>query len=93
MIKSFKLKITEHPDKLLINAKQLASINGYQLQGDSHKGMLKGSGTEAQYIVHGDVLTVTILRKPMLLSWKQMEKTVRDIMTISVQNNNDFPTK
>jgi len=89
MIKSFKLKITEHPDKLLVNAKQMAAENRFQLQGDTHKGMIKGSGLQAQYLVHGDVLTVTILRKPMMLSWEQMEKTVRGIMTGSVQNNND----
>jgi len=52
--------------------------------GDTEKGLIKGLGIEAHYLLQADVLTVKILRKPLLLSWAKLEQKVRTLVNINI---------
>ncbi|MCX7102817.1 MAG: hypothetical protein NTX38_15380 [Methylobacter sp.] len=81
MKKSFSVKFAGHPDTLISKARQAAEKNGLKFTGDSENGLLKGLGIEANYQVKEDVLTVNILRKPLLLSWRIVEQKIRALVS------------
>ncbi len=80
MKKSIKVKIVDQPDELIIKAKQAAEQHGLRFTGDTEKGFIKGFGIHAHYLLQEDILTVKILRKPLLLSWTQVEQKVRALV-------------
>jgi hypothetical protein len=83
MRKSIQVKIIVHPDELIVKAKQAAEKHGLRFTGDSEKGLIKGFGIEAHYLLQKDVLTVKVLRKPLLLSWTKLEQKVRALVNIN----------
>ncbi len=83
MKKSIQVKIIAHPDELVIKAKQAAQKHGLQFTGDTEKGLIKGSGIEALYLLQDDMLTVKVLRKPLMLSWAKLEQKVRTLVNIN----------
>ena len=83
MKKSIKVKIVAHPDELITKAKQAAEKHGLRFTGDTEKGLIKGFGIEAHYLLQEDVLTVKVLRKPLLLSWAKLEQKVRALVNIN----------
>ncbi|MDP2903452.1 MAG: hypothetical protein Q8N96_10150 [Methylovulum sp.] len=80
MRKSIKLKIDHAPNELIIKAKQAAEKHGLLFTGDAKKGLIKGFGIEAHYLLQEDMLTVNILRKPLLVSWALVEQKVRALV-------------
>lgn len=83
MKKSIQVKIVVHPDELIIKAKQAAEKHGLRFTGDTEKGLIKGFGIEAHYLLQEGVLTVKVLRKPLLLSWAKLEQKVRTLVNIN----------
>ena len=83
MKKSIKVKIIDHPEELITKAKHAAEKHGLLFIGDTEKGLIKGFGIEAHYLLQEDVLTVKILRKPLLLSWAKVEQKVRTLVNIN----------
>jgi hypothetical protein len=83
MKKSIKVKIVVHPDELITKAKHAAEKHGLRFVGDTEKGLIKGIGIEAHYLLREDELTVNILRKPLLLSWAKMEQKLRALVNVS----------
>ena len=82
MKKSIKVKIVDHPDELITKTKHAVEKHGLRLTGDAEKGLIKGFGIEAHYLLE-DILTVNILRKPLLLSWSKLEQKVRALVNIN----------
>lgn len=83
MKKSIKVRIDDHPDELIIKARHAAEKHGLRLTGDTEKGLIKGLGIEAHYLLQEDMLTVKILRKPLLLPWALLEQKLRTMVSIS----------
>lgn len=83
MKKSIKVKIAGHPNELIAKAKQTAEKHGLRFAGDTDKGLIKGFGIEAHYLLQEDMLTIHILRKPMLLSWAKVEQQVRALVGVN----------
>jgi hypothetical protein len=54
-----------------------------RLTGDTEKGLIKGLGIEAHYLLQEDLLTVKILRKPLLLPWSMLEQKLRTLVSIN----------
>ncbi len=86
MKKSISIKIIGHPDALITKARQAAEKHGLRFTGDSKNGEIRGLGIEAHYLVQQDMLMINILRKPLLLSWRIVEKKVRALVQKN-QNN------
>lgn len=89
MKRSIKVKIDGHPNELITKARQAAEKNGLRFIGDTDKGLIKGFGVEAHYLLQEDMLTVNILRKPLLLSWTKVEQQVRSLVGIKDNSNNN----
>jgi hypothetical protein len=83
MKKSISVKIVGHPDMLISRARQAAEKHGLRFTGDSENGEIKGLGIEAYYLVREDMLTINILRKPFLLSWRIVEQKVRALVHVN----------
>ncbi len=83
MKKSIKVKIVDHPDELITKAKHAAEKHGLRFTGDTEKGLIKGLGIEAHYLLQEDILTIKILHKPLLLSWAKLEQKVRTLVNIN----------
>lgn len=80
--RSIQVKVTKHPDELIAKVKEMAERYGVQFLGDSGKGLIKGYGIEADYLLREDILTITVFRKPLLLSWTKVENKVRKIVAM-----------
>jgi len=83
MKKSIQVKIVAHPDELIIKVRQAAEKHGLRFTGNTEKGLIKGLGIEAHYQLQEDVLTIKVLRKPLLLSWAKLEQKVRTLVNIN----------
>jgi hypothetical protein len=83
MKKSIRVRVVGHPDELITKAKQAAEKHGLRFTGDAAKGLIKGFGIEAHYLLQEDMLTVKILRKPLLLSWAKLEQKVRALVNFN----------
>lgn len=81
--KTIDIKITDHPDELITKVKQAVEKNGLRFKGDTEKGLIKGFGIHINYLLKEDILTIKFLRKPLLLSWSQVELKVRELVSIS----------
>lgn len=83
MPKSIQVKIIDHPDELLTKAKEIAEEYGLQFLGDAERGLIKGFGIEADYMLQEDLLTVTVFRKPLLIPWTKVEQKVRTLVNMN----------
>jgi hypothetical protein len=83
MKKSIQVKIVAHPDELILKARQAVEKHGLRFTGTTEKGLIKGLGIEAHYQLQEDVLTIKVLRKPLLLSWAKLEQKVRTLFNIN----------
>lgn len=83
MKKSIKVKIIGHPNELIIKARHAAEKHGLRLTGDTEKGLIKGLGIEAYYLLQEDELTVKVFRKPLMLSWAKLEQKLKALVNIN----------
>ena len=78
MTKKFSIQLNRDPLEVFANFKAAAEKNGVGLSGDHRLGQFKGKGIEGRYDIIGDVLNITIVKKPMLLGWAIVESKVRE---------------
>ncbi len=78
MTKKFSVQLTHDAHEVVAKFKNVAAKNGVHLSGDHRLGQFSGKGIEGQYDIHGDVLTLTILKKPLLIGWPMIEAKLRD---------------
>lgn len=79
MTKKLSIKLTREPQEVFANLKTAASQNGVNLDGDHRLGHFSGKGIEGSYAISGDVLNITIMKKPMLIGWSLIESKVRQL--------------
>jgi hypothetical protein len=80
MTKKFSIKLNQDPQEVFLKFKTAAAKNGVGLEGDRRLGHFSGKGIEGSYDISGDVLNITLEKKPMLLSWSTLEAKVRDFL-------------
>jgi hypothetical protein len=68
MAASFTLSFQGDPVQLVNRAKQIASQNHVQFDGDEHSGTFSGDGVTGTYTVAGHTVTITINRKPFYVT-------------------------
>ncbi len=78
MTHKFDVKLNRDAHDVVAKFKTVAEKNGVHMSGDHQHGKFIGMGIEGRYQIEGDVLTLTILKKPMLISWSLMEAKVRE---------------
>ena len=79
-MKTFSIKLTRNPQEVVAKFKAAAEKNNFRFNGDDHRGVFNGMGIEGRYDIEGDILAVTIEKKPMLLGWSMIEGKVRQFI-------------
>ncbi len=77
-MKKFSIKLAQDPHEVFAKFKATAEKNGVGLKGDHQLGHFSGKGIEGHYELGGDVLNITIVKKPFLFGWPMIETKVRD---------------
>ena len=78
---SFTIKVNANISTLLDQVKDaITAADGY-FSGDAFNGDFSVSGVVGSYHVHGDVVTVNILKKPLLVPHVLIERKVRSYFT------------
>lgn len=86
MIFSFKVNSPGDIIATLENLqKKLAQHKG-KFNGDEKGGFISSNGIDGQYIVKENTIEITVLKKPLLIPNKVIEKEIKKIFTeVSVQ--------
>lgn len=76
MAKSFTVIIREDPEELLERVRRKASKGGVNFWGDSVRGGFSGK-VSGSYSISGNQLTITITKKPFIVSWGFVKSEIR----------------
>ncbi len=73
------VELKEDTKEFLDKLCKWATDNSIEFQGDTEKGYAKGWGFHAEYIVDGDQYTLTVKKKPLLVTWSMVEDGLKKI--------------
>jgi hypothetical protein len=73
MSKSFEVKLNRAAEEIIGKAHVAAQHYGIDFAGDGQNGRFAGHGIEGSYTIDGEVLSLQIKRKPMLIPWSMIE--------------------
>jgi len=72
-----KIRKPQNLQALYVRAKNDAAKRGIKCTGDMHKGHGMGFGFEGRYTVGVDSITITVLKKPLLVSKSRIESVIK----------------
>lgn len=78
MAHSFNVTLSDEPASVLEKVRKLLTENGGQFNGDSSSGSFAGSGVKGEYHISGQIVTITITKKPLLAAMSLVESKVRE---------------
>ena len=81
MSRRIEIPLHEDGSQLLERVRETAWKYGAQVVGNGERGEFVGKGIHGAYAIDGGRLAITISKKPMLLPWSMIEKTVRNFFT------------
>jgi hypothetical protein len=81
MSRQFTIQLHQDAAAYIDRAMQVADKNGVHLAGDYNRGKFSGNGLVGHYSVINQVMTVTILRKPILAPWSIVERKLYEFFT------------
>lgn len=76
MSRTFEIQVKEHPEILVSKVRALALANSIHFIADEVQGRFSGKGLEGVYQFNGDILIVTVVKKPPFVTWKMVEKVL-----------------
>lgn len=77
MAKTFDVPFSGDPVSLLQRARDVATLAGANLTGDTSHGNFSGKGVEGHYDVSGQTVHVTIDKKPLIVPDSVVEERLR----------------
>ncbi|TSA05626.1 MAG: hypothetical protein D4R76_00420 [Methylococcus sp.] len=81
MSKVFTIQLTAPPEAVIAAAKIAAQKNGVALEGDATQGQFDGHGIKGTYDILDQTLSVSIAKKPLVMPWGMIEKTLTNFFT------------
>lgn len=78
MLREIKINVKQDPAKLYQNIKSQFLRNGMIFDGNEHSGKFSGSGVEGDYTIVDKLLTIRILKKPMLIPIGVVENKIKE---------------
>lgn len=78
MAHSFNITLSEEPASVVEKVRKLVTENGGQFSGDSSSGSFAGSGVKGAYHISGQIVTITITKKPLLAPMSLVESKIRE---------------
>lgn len=85
MAKTIQITLSSDPARLIENIKNMAGQNGIDFRGDHHAGTFSGNGVEGEYSIHGNLLSLNILKKPLIIPWTMVESIIRKFVIVQPQ--------
>jgi hypothetical protein len=77
MAKTFDISFSGDAASLLQRAKNAAAEAGAKLTGDTNRGNFSGKGIEGHYEISGNMVHVTITKKPIVVLDSVIESQLR----------------
>lgn len=77
MSHSFQITLSQDPAIVVEKVRNLLTESGNQFTGDSSSGSFAGSGVEGAYHISGQIVTITITKKPFMAPMGLVESKVR----------------
>jgi len=77
MARTFQIRLREHPEILLDKASRMARENQVHFVADQVEGRFAGKGLEGTYRFAGEVLIVSVSKKPPFVTWNMVERMLR----------------
>jgi hypothetical protein len=77
MSRIIEIKIGWEPRALVAQAEKAAREKGMEFSGDETAGRFSGHGVVGLYEFKGDLLAITITKKPFVLPWAVIEASVK----------------
>jgi hypothetical protein len=77
MAKTFDIPFSGDAASLLQRAKDVATLAGANMTGDTSSGKFSGKGVEGHYEVLGHTVHVTIDKKPLIIPDSVVEERLR----------------
>jgi CYTH domain-containing protein len=74
--KEFVFKLSLPTESVIEKARATAAKNGVIFTGDQYKGNFSGMGVVGEYRVVETSLNVHIRKKPMIMTWGMIEKSL-----------------
>ncbi len=81
MSRRIEIPLNEDGSHLLGRVQETARKYGAQVSGNGERGQFAGQGIHGTYEIEGGRLAITISKKPLILPWAMIEKTVRKFFT------------
>ena len=81
MSRRIEIPLHEDGSQLLERVRETARKYGAQVVGNGDRGEFAGKGIQGIYEIHEGRLAITISKKPLILPWGVIEKTVRKFFT------------
>lgn len=78
MIREIKIPVKQDPLKLYQSIKREFLSNGMKFDGNENCGKFSGSGVEGDYSIAGQLLTIRINKKPMLIPIGVIENKIKE---------------
>jgi len=81
MSRLIEIQLQEDGSLVMQRVRETAKTYGAELEGNDDCGKFCGKGIHGTYAIKGDKLAISITKKPMILPWGVIEKTVQKFFT------------
>ncbi len=78
-MKTITVETNGDTEAIISRAKEAASANGFQFDGDTDSGSFSGMGVTGEYRVNGNIMEISIAEKPAFLPWGMVESQIKSI--------------
>lgn len=75
---SFQITLSQDPASVVERVRKLLTENGGQFSGNSSSGSFAGSGVKGAYHISGQIVNITITKKPLLAPMSLVESKIRE---------------
>ncbi len=76
--KTITAPLNKDPVELVAQARQKAGEKNASFNGDASQGRFTAMGVVGSYTIGDGEVNIEIIKKPLLIPWSLVEKTVRD---------------
>ena len=76
MTRKFRVNVSGNKQDILSQIKKAGRKQGVTVTGTTEKGKFSGL-ISGSYTVSGNIVTVSITKKPFIISWDEVEKRLR----------------
>lgn len=79
--KTITAPLNKDPEEMVARARQKAEGKDATFEGDAAQGRFNALGVVGSYTIEQGKVNIEIIKKPLLVPWSLVEKTVRDFFS------------